>query len=189
MQINKTTLTVFVVFSIGLLSTSYAGNAGVISSTESLDLSGNYTVRGKSLHPLLSSGDSVSIIRSNDTTDLKTDDIIACRFSGSVNPLIKIIKGQPGDHWELVKQEDIDAYEIKVNGQVLVTSEGKHYSIPEPRSKMIKLYAENYPVIPEDTYLVLGNRPEGTLDSTRFGLIHGRQIIGRVEALEKIENK
>jgi len=35
-------------------------------------------------------------------------------------------------------------------------------------------------VIPKDTVFLLGNHASGTLDSTRFGLVHQSDIIGKI---------
>ncbi len=45
---------------------------------------------------------------------------------------------------------------------------------------MIKLYADSYPIIPENTFLILGDKIQGTLDSSKFGLIHLNDIYGKL---------
>ena len=46
---------------------------------------------------------------------------------------------------------------------------------------MISLYIKDYKgIIPPDTYLILGDNPFGTYDSTRFGLIDKSNIVGKV---------
>lgn len=45
---------------------------------------------------------------------------------------------------------------------------------------MLELYARSYPVIPQDAYMILGNQIEGTLDSSRFGLVAKQDIVGKV---------
>ena len=46
---------------------------------------------------------------------------------------------------------------------------------------MLALYIKNYKgIIPARSYLILGNLPEGSVDSTRFGLIDQSALIGKV---------
>ncbi|MEA3560210.1 MAG: S26 family signal peptidase [Candidatus Omnitrophota bacterium] len=85
-----------------------------------------------------------------------------------------IVKAIPGDKWRLNKNNH--SYRIMVNNKPLKNSEGKFYQIPENKIKMLKLYVKTYPVLPEDTYLLLGNQPGGSLDATRFGLIDKANI-------------
>jgi hypothetical protein len=70
-------------------------------------------------------------------------------------------------------------YEIIVNNTPLTTSDGRPYQIPTNNIAMLKLYASSYPTIPQNTYLILGNLPSGTLDSSRFGLVGKIDIIGK----------
>ena len=75
-----------------------------------------------------------------------------------------------------------NGWQILVNGKVLKNSEGKAYLLNEQRKKILSLYEKDYNgVIPENAYLVLGNLPEGSMDSTRFGLIGKSSIIAKVE--------
>ena len=46
---------------------------------------------------------------------------------------------------------------------------------------MIDLYVQEFHGrIPPDMYLVMGEDPHGTIDSSRFGLIERAQILGKV---------
>ena len=102
-------------------------------------------------------------------------------YAGNDVPIIKIVKAVPGDRWRLKKDEQRDSYQIIVNEQPLINSEGKYYQIPESNIRMLKLYVKDYPVLPENTYLILGNKASGSLDATRFGLIDKSDIMGKVE--------
>ena len=43
---------------------------------------------------------------------------------------------------------------------------------------MLNLYVTSYQgVIPENTFLVLGNQENGTMDSSQFGLIHKNDVL------------
>jgi len=47
---------------------------------------------------------------------------------------------------------------------------------------MLSLYEKDYHgVIPENTYLLLGEVTSGSLDSTRFGLIDKSSVLGKIE--------
>ena len=90
-------------------------------------------------------------------------------------PLIKFLRGLPGDTFS------INYGQILINGHVAENSEGVAYQLSDPRAAMIGLYAHDYGgIIPPEMYLVMGENPTGTTDSSRFGLIGRDQIIGKV---------
>ena len=90
-------------------------------------------------------------------------------------PLIKAVRGIPGD---LLGVRD---GQVIVNNAVVRNSEGQTYRLSAGRAAMIDLYAHDYGgVILPEMYLVMGEDPAGTTDSSRFGLVRRDQIIGKV---------
>ena len=89
--------------------------------------------------------------------------------------MIKLLRGLPGDTFS------INYGQILINGHVAENSEGVAYQLSNPRAAMLDLYVhEFHGVIPPEMYLVMGENPSGTTDSSRFGLIARDQIIGKV---------
>jgi len=67
------------------------------------------------------------------------------------------------------------------NSQILENSEGKPYLVSDNRYKMLSLYENDYKnSILQNTYLILGNLVEGSLDATRFGFVDKGDILGKV---------
>lgn len=139
-------------------------------------------VRGSSLAPLINQGETIKLLKGYyNCHPVEREDIIAYKYAGNDAPIIKLVKAVPGDKWHLKKNEQQNSYQIIVNGKPLKNSEGKYYGIPESKIRMLKLYVQDYPVLPENTYLILGNQISGSLDATRFGLIDKSDILGKVE--------
>jgi len=140
----------------------------------------NYLVTGISLSGLIEPGETVKVI--NDYYKCHTvqrDNIVAYNYAGRTNFIIKIVKAVPGDVWKLQSTDKGNL--IVVNGQPLENSKGQEYIISDEKSAMLALYTKDYPKIPDKTYLLLGNDPQGTLDSTKFGLVGLQDIVGKVE--------
>ena len=136
-------------------------------------------VRGDSLAPFMLAGQEVEICRGYYRSHpVERDDVVLVDYAGNENYLIKIVKGVAGDRLALQEADAGKGWNILINDKVLTNSEGRDYVVTGKRRKMISLYAG---VISENVYLVLGNVPSGSLDSTRFGLIDKIQIIARVE--------
>ena len=135
-------------------------------------------VRGNSLAPFMIAGQEVKIWRGYYRSHhVERNDVVLVDYAGNENYLIKIVKGVAGDRLALQEADASKGWHILINGKVLANSEGRDYVITGKRYKMISLYAG---VIPENVYLILGNVPSGSLDSTRFGLIDERQIVAMV---------
>lgn len=137
-------------------------------------------VRGNSLSPFINAGDSVEIYYGYyDTHEIQRGDIVVCRFSFRQDPVIKIVRAVPGDSFGFKDLGDGGAL-LLINGDVLENSVGRPYEFTGRRKRMLALYARDYKgVIPPDSYLLLGDAAEGSLDSGRFGLVDKEVIIGK----------
>jgi signal peptidase I len=143
----------------------------------------NKIVRGNSLSGLIESGSTVKILFGYYLcNEVKRGDTVAYNFSGDRNPIIKIVKGLPGDKFHL--REISGIWNIFINGETAKNSKGEPYSLSEGGSKMLSLYERDYKgVIPLDAYLILGNISSGSLDSSRFGLVGKSDILGKVSPM------
>lgn len=135
------------------------------------------TVRGTSMYPAIKPGDEVTALFGYyNCHSIERGDVVLYDYYGDENLLIKFVKAIPGDAWSL--KETSGDYEIVVNDSVLINAEGEPYLISD--YKMLKLYATEYPIVPNDTYLILGDETNGSLDSTHFGLISAGEIKAKV---------
>ena len=139
-------------------------------------------VRGNSLTPLLNSGDSVKIYYGfYDTHEIQREDIVVVRFPSHRDPLIKIVCAVPKDRFALKDLGNGGALML-INGAELENSSGRLYKFSGKRKQMLSLYERDYKgVIPENSYLLLGNLVGGSLDSSRLGLVGRASIIGKAE--------
>jgi signal peptidase I len=137
------------------------------------------TVQGESMFPLLSSGEVVDVfMKYYDCNTPKRGDIVLIDYAGNTNPLIKSIQGIPGDAYELI--EDGSSFHIRLNGDILKNSQGVQYTLSRTEIQEIAKYAKAYgPAIPSSRYLILGDNPSGSLDSTRFGFMSENTLIAR----------
>lgn len=137
-------------------------------------------VRGDSLSGLLENKQSVKTLENYyNCNDVNRDDVVLYDYIGNEKPLIKIVKAIPGDKLSLVEVDG--GWNIKVNDVVLENSDGVQYLINAQKYKMLALYEkQNQGIIPQNSYLLLGNLPSATLDSSRFGLVDKADIIAKV---------
>lgn len=145
---------------------------------------GQKEVRGSSMSPLIESGQIIEVLFSYyDCNDVQRDDLVLYSYAGNDVPLLKQAKGIPTDHFELKKRDD--SWNVYINGEVLKNSENIPYSFSGKRYDMLSLYEKNFEknIIPEATYLLLGDSHSSVMDSSRFGFVHKNDIIAK--ALKK----
>lgn len=112
---------------------------------------------------------------------MKRGDIVIYPYAGNPVPIVKSVKAISGDRFAIRKNTD-NLWNILVNDAILKTSDGIPYTLSEAKSKMLGLYADSYHgIVPADTCLILGNLPNGTMDSTRFGLVNRIDLIGKMK--------
>ncbi len=140
-----------------------------------------YTVRGDSLQGVVEDGQTVKVFPLYyDCYEIKRGDMIVYSYAGNAEPVIKIIKGIPGDKFEL--RESGSGWNILINEQALVNSENQPYLLDSRGYNMLSLYERDYNgVIPENAYLIMGNLVGGSVDSTHYGLVSGEDILGKVK--------
>jgi len=158
---------------------------GFCSADPQYCLNQKYAVQGNSLKPLINPNQNIEIIRGYyDIHDVKRGDIVAYKHIAYKEPIIKIVKALPGDRFKLKKNSQ-GRVSILINDNICLNSENKSYSMNPNKIKMLALHEKQYDgLIPEDVYLVLGNAARGSFDSSEFGLIPKRDIIGKVNPVE-----
>jgi len=134
-------------------------------------------VVGNSLTPVILDGSTVRVEIGRDCFEKLARGDVVLFVSGALEiPIAKKVVGLPGDRWTVS-----NAGTIVVNGRRVKNSVGKIYRLNAERTRMLQIYEESYSgVIPENSYLLMGESISGSLDSSRLGLIHIQDIIGRV---------
>ncbi|MEK7607969.1 MAG: signal peptidase I [Patescibacteria group bacterium] len=129
------------------------------------------TVRGGSLEPKIENDDKITLLYGYYRCHTpRRNDIVAYRYAPSKDPLLKIVRGIPGDTLAIVEAER-KLSNITINGIILETSEGKPYLLTPNQKDLLSLYIKDHDgIIPQDSYLLLSNLAEGGIDSRTFGL-------------------
>lgn len=137
-------------------------------------------IKGNSLAPLIPNGRTITWEPLACTSlPLSNETIIILKNGSSEIPLIKIIKAIPGDRFSINQTTSKHLWDIKVNGKLLKNSINRFYKLPTAKAKMLQLYERSFNgIIPANAYMVLGDQVGGTTDSSRFGLISRKDIIG-----------
>jgi signal peptidase I len=150
------------------------------------------TVVGTSLSGFIASGTEVMVLAGYYAChDPKPGDVVIYFYGGlgANDPLIKIVKGIPGDAVSFQKAGSLSAkasatagaWNILVNGKPLRTTTGIPYAIAGQGFEGFLAYVNAAKgVIPPDEYMILGNLPAGSIDSTKFGFVQKQDLVGKV---------
>ncbi|MGB9762548.1 MAG: signal peptidase I [Minisyncoccia bacterium] len=143
-------------------------------------------VRGNSLEPLVKSGSQIkAFLGYYNCHEIQRGDLVLYRYSGDKVPLLKIVKGIPNDTFHLILNSN-NEYNLLINNKVVKNSQGIPYTFSGNKYKMLALYENDYKgIIPPNTYLLLGDQVNGSVDATVFGLVDKSDIIGKAILLKK----
>jgi signal peptidase I len=135
-----------------------------------------YTVQGTSMAPLIRPGDRLETLPLDCLPhNVGRGDVVVFASGADPRPLVKRVVAQPSDKFSAVGGV------LSVNGHPVLTSLGRPYNLDPARLTMIALYERDYGgIVPADTFLVMGEQPGGTADSSLFGLVNRADVQGVV---------
>ncbi len=138
-------------------------------------------VRGSSLSGLVEDGDTLKIfVDYYKCHKIERGDLVVYQYASNQDPLVKIVKGIEGDKFRLEKSPLSCGWNLLINGSILKNSSAAPYCLSAQGFRMLSLYENDYKgVIPAGALLILGNSVGGSLDSTRFGLIDNKDLMGK----------
>ena len=180
-MVNKKLVIILIVLNVVLLSlivvfllTLSIGKCSTQSETR--------TVHGISMSPIIKDGQEVKLIKNYyNCHKVGRNDIIAYNYSGDINPLIKIVKGIPGDKFSMQSFNNSQEWKILINGSIIYNSENKPYLLTQSEYNLLLIYEDSYKgIIPDNAYLILGDVAPNSIDSRHFGLIDKSDIIGKI---------
>lgn len=133
-----------------------------------------YTIEGSSMAPLVQPGDKVETMPPQCLgRDIQDGDVIVFTNSAVRTAVIKRVIARGADRFA-VKDGT-----VLVNGKKVTTADGREFHLSDGRLGMIRVYESGYNgVVPATAYLVMGEQPGGTTDSTRFGMVDLSDIKG-----------
>lgn len=141
-----------------------------------------FKVAGASLEPAYKSGAVLEFFTGDQCpylTFVDYGDLALLKTARAEKLVVKFVRGFSGDKIALAPRNDVGGMVLQINDADVQNSVGALYIIPPARQALLRLYIRDYKgVIPQDSFLLLGDDVQGTLDSTRFGLVHVDDIRG-----------
>ena len=142
------------------------------------------TLSGGSLSPALLSGDQLLFLGGYyGCNPVKYGDLVLYRWGDNKN-VAKFVRGLSGDQLA-VEQISANQWRLELNGQPVHNSLGNDYILSEKKSALIRLYARK---LKANEVLLLGDKSDGSHDSSVFGLVKTDQLVGKLVFLRHIQH-
>src|SRR5579859_4034902 len=138
------------------------------------------TVRGDSLGSVAPQGTRLKLVFDYyGCHEVERGDVVAFRYAGNPwAPVVKVARGLPGDSFAVVPHDTW--HELLIEGKAARTHDGRPYRLDDGAERVLSRLARTLGgVIPPDAYLLLGERPDGSIDATRVGLVAKNQLLAK----------
>lgn len=139
-----------------------------------------WTVSGGSLEGVIENGQEVTAIEGYyRCRTVSRGDIVIYKMPGREQPFIKTVYGAGGDTFHVTPTTEGNI--IFINDKPLTTSRGEFYTISDNRLQYLAGYEAKYGgSIPSGQVFLLGNLPNGSVDSIVFGFVLEKNLIAKV---------
>lgn len=113
---------------------------------------------------------------------LKRGDLVYFRYHNEQAPVVRVVRGIAGDHFEVIKDSKGNGWNIRVNGEFLKVGKGEDLVYGSPAFlPPLGLAAKSHNnTIAADEVILLTNSSSGKFDSTLMGLLSLKDIIGKI---------
>lgn len=146
----------------------------------------SYEIKDSSLIDFFKSGNKVKVLLNYyQCNQIERGDIVLYKENSQSEPIIKMVKGIPGDLFGM--QGDGIGWNILINNEIIATSQGDLHQVNVKDGDVLieyfqSLSSDKYaiPTIPSKEYLLIENIASGGIENTPFSLANFSSIIGKV---------
>jgi signal peptidase I len=144
-------------------------------------------VSGRSMTGLVEDGEMLTAeFGQYDCQPVMRGDWVLYRF-GNARSYVKVVRGLFPDRFAVEpivndQGDDEPGWLIFLNGKRLTTSTGEPFRLEPHKGAQLRDEEQMYNgKIPLGKFLIMGNRPEGTHDSSWYGLVNRNQLLARLK--------
>jgi hypothetical protein len=113
--------------------------------------------------------------------ELREGDLVLYRYNTSLPPVVRIARGVPGDHFELVPDSANHAWNIRINGKLVPDTDGKPYFFGAETPPTLSLYEKSRQgIVGPREAIVFSSFPPGDKDSGVSGLVSIDDLVAKI---------
>jgi len=148
-----------------------------------------FVMKDSHMRGILNEGEKYKVIFNYyDCNPIRRDDLVLYQFSTQFEPVVKIARGIPGDKFQLKQDQKRKAWNLLINGEMLVSAVDRtvpyFFGAESPPTLSIYFQSRGGELKSGDV-IALSSLPPGDSDSGVFGVASIRDILGRVELSSK----
>lgn len=136
---------------------------------------------------ILNPGEKFKVIMNYyDCNPVQRNDLVYYQISTTLEPVVKIVRGIPGDTFKVVKDTKMKAWNLLINDQMMKSFlDGSNYFFGGESKPTLTLYERSHNnKILQNEVLLLSSWPPGDKDSALFGIFNIVDVVGKVEKVE-----
>lgn len=113
---------------------------------------------------------------------LSRGDLVAFRYHTEQPPVIRVVRGIPGDRFEVIKDEKQPGWKIRINGEFIKVGrdEDLSYGAPGFIPPLGLSAGIRNNIIGEGEVILMTNSHSGKFDSTLMGILSVKDIVGKI---------
>ncbi len=113
---------------------------------------------------------------------IEKDDLVLYRFSEYAVPVVRLVKAASGDTFHVVKDAKNKRWNLEVNGELVKDGKGEVLWFGSDVPHMLSQYETAFKGrLESDLVILMSNTSPGFADSTNFGVMSLKDIVGKVE--------
>lgn len=132
---------------------------------------------------IIEPGAAVTLIRGFYACNpLERGDLVSFRYHQEQPPVIRVVRGIPGDRFEVIKDPKGSGWKIRINNEFIKVGKNEDLVYGSPSFvPPLGLAAKSHSnVIAEGEVILMTNSHSGKFDSTLMGLLSVKDIIGKI---------
>ena len=109
--------------------------------------------------------------------------LVYYRFSTTLPPIVRFLRAVPGDKFEVVRDKERDAWNLKVNGELVMdeTGEKPYFFGAKPPATLSLYEKQSKGILANGDVILLAAVSPGQNDSGIFGVANVADILGKAE--------
>jgi len=112
--------------------------------------------------------------------EVKRGEVILFKYSDQQPPVVRKVYGVPGDKFEVIFDEDMNAWKVKIAGKIHMHGD-KPFTFGGEEKPVLKLLEESRNgVLGPREIIIFASFPPGETDSSILGVVNLNDVVGKV---------
>jgi hypothetical protein len=138
------------------------------------------------MRPLIKRDDKyVALLKYYDCHPIHRGDVVLAYTTDDKEPVVRIVRGVPGDKYQVISDTKNKSWNIKINEEILKTDTTPYYFGSVQGAALLEEQKSKGPNLGNDEFILFSMISPGSRDSGMVGRISRAKILGKVKTLKK----